>query len=708
MRAKGRRGNGRSAGCQKLVVGLTCSVAALFAPGVVAAASAADFNPGPGVYTADTSALTITGPSGVVATGQNVNGVGVFSFNNIGIPSGTTLVAVGSRPLQLSASGNFALSGLINGAGSSATNFDSFATPAPIPGGAGGGFGGTDGTQPGGGSGGGAVASSGNNGGGGGGFGGAGAPGGCQGGTCPSGQNAGAGGNAYGNLVALLQGGSGGGGGSTGSPVGGGGGGGAVAIVASSISIGASGEISVNGGDGAVGGNGASGGGSGGAILLRATTINVQGLLSAAGGQGGAGGCCGDGGGGGGGRIAFQYTTLVSGGTASVTGGTSGTASSPPGFTSGGASPVPVGASGVVTSTRSAFVGTAAASGISQTAATLNAFVNPNGNFTTYHFDFGTTTGYGGSVPGFEVAVGGDSVTHAVSQTVSGLAANTTYHYRIVATDSLGLISVGPDVAFTTPPPPPPPPPTASAAISTVGSNGTINVSCSGATGLTCAGSFGVTAHEHVCGSKITGVTAAVNRKKPKCTPKTTQVTVAGGRYSVAAGQTQSVHFGLNSTGLKLLKQFYAIPATMSFGASSGFAPAGRKLRFAYLRVTSTPDDFNLAVTGSSTKVRSWLITGIPSGGTVTVVCNGHGCSFQKRTFKNKHKVSILGGATLSTGDTVKITITAPNSVGMVDVVRIRSADCSQGVVLVLGAWCLALRRGASASPTAVVGWDVR
>src|SRR5438309_5267970 len=190
---------------QRLFVGLTCSVVALFAPGFVAAASAADFNPAPGTYTADTSALKITG-TGVNVTGQNIGGVAVFAFNNINIPAGATIVATGTRPFKLAAVGSFTLGGIIDASGKSVTNFDSFLTPTPTPGGAGGGFGGTDATQPGGGTGGGAVASAGNNGAGGGGFGGRGAAGGCQGGTCPTGQNAGAGGNAYGSLDVLFQG----------------------------------------------------------------------------------------------------------------------------------------------------------------------------------------------------------------------------------------------------------------------------------------------------------------------------------------------------------------------------------------------------------------------------------------------------------------------------------------------------------------------
>lgn len=650
-----------------------CGAAALFGPGLVASAGAVDFTPGPGAYTADTSALTLTGP-GVSVTGQNMGGVAVFNFANINIPAGATIFATGSRPFELQASGSFNLDGVIDGNGTSALNFDQFPTTPPPPnaGGAGGGFGGKDSTQPGGGSGGGGVASAGSHGAGGGGFGGAGAPGGCDPPSCPSGQTAGAGGNAYGNLDVLFQGGSGGGGASGPAAfdsVAGGGGGGAIAIFAGSLTTTSGSVIEANGGDGAVGGSGASGGGSGGGILLHANTINVNGLLSATGGKGGAGGCCGDGGGGAGGRIAYQYAQLVSGGATDVTGGFSGANSNPPGFTSGGPSPVPQAGSGVVSQIRGALAGFGPATGISQTAATISGFINPNGNGTTYHFDFGTTTAYGMQVPGFDVFVGSDFAVHQVTQTVSGLSPNTTYHYRLVATDSIGLVTLGPDQSFTTAPLPPP---TASATVAALGSGAAVTVSCSGASSQTCAGQFVVTAHKHTCGRKTTGVTASA---KPKCKPKTTQVRVGSGRYSVGAGRSQTIHFSVNSTGKSLLTQFYKLPSTWKFSATSGFAPHTRQVKFAYQRIMATPDDFNLAVGAGSALVKSWFITGIPTGGSAAVVCNGGGCSFHSETFKHKHKVSILSGAHLAVGATIRITITAPNSVGMVDTVTIRSLD---------------------------------
>jgi NHL repeat-containing protein len=114
-------------------------------------------------------------------------------------------------------------------------------------------------------------------------------------------------------------------------------------------------------------------------------------------------------------------------------------------------------------------VTTEAASGISQTAATLNGKVDAEGNDAECEFEYGTSAAYGKSVPCSLNPVTGTTAT-AVSAALSGLTAGTTYHYRVAAENEGGL-SNGSDATFTTsadtcatnaalcPPPPPPPPP---------------------------------------------------------------------------------------------------------------------------------------------------------------------------------------------------------------------------------------------------------
>ena len=92
-------------------------------------------------------------------------------------------------------------------------------------------------------------------------------------------------------------------------------------------------------------------------------------------------------------------------------------------------------------------VTTEAATALSSTGATLNGTVNPNGNATTYYFEYGPTKTYGTKTA--VVNAGSGNAKSPASAPVSGLTASTTYHFRLVATNSAGTTN-GRDKAFTT------------------------------------------------------------------------------------------------------------------------------------------------------------------------------------------------------------------------------------------------------------------
>ncbi|MCD4753294.1 MAG: sortase, partial [Anaerolineaceae bacterium] len=93
-------------------------------------------------------------------------------------------------------------------------------------------------------------------------------------------------------------------------------------------------------------------------------------------------------------------------------------------------------------------VTTNAATGISTTGATLNGTVNANNDSTTVTFEYGLDTSYGTIVTADQNPVTGTTNT-AVSNTLSGLTPNTTYHYRAVGQNSAGTTN-GVDMTFTT------------------------------------------------------------------------------------------------------------------------------------------------------------------------------------------------------------------------------------------------------------------
>ena len=86
---------------------------------------------------------------------------------------------------------------------------------------------------------------------------------------------------------------------------------------------------------------------------------------------------------------------------------------------------------------------------IASFSATLKGSLNPDGLSTTFHFQYGTTTSYGlTTAPQTQT---GDT-SRPVSANINSLAAHTTYHFRIVASNTAGT-TFGSDRTFTTLPP---------------------------------------------------------------------------------------------------------------------------------------------------------------------------------------------------------------------------------------------------------------
>src|SRR5689334_12360249 len=90
---------------------------------------------------------------------------------------------------------------------------------------------------------------------------------------------------------------------------------------------------------------------------------------------------------------------------------------------------------------------TGAATGVTDTASTLHGTVDPQGQATTYLFEYGTTSAYGSTTP--SASAGSGTGPSDVTASLSGLTAQTTYHYRLVASSSQGTTN-GADSTFTT------------------------------------------------------------------------------------------------------------------------------------------------------------------------------------------------------------------------------------------------------------------
>ncbi len=94
-------------------------------------------------------------------------------------------------------------------------------------------------------------------------------------------------------------------------------------------------------------------------------------------------------------------------------------------------------------------VTTAAATGVTAYAATLNGSVDPNGADTSAYFQYGTTTAYTGGYSTTNTFVAGSGSNSIPAFAISGLNSGTTYHFQAVGKNSVGT-TLGADKTFTT------------------------------------------------------------------------------------------------------------------------------------------------------------------------------------------------------------------------------------------------------------------
>jgi hypothetical protein len=79
---------------------------------------------------------------------------------------------------------------------------------------------------------------------------------------------------------------------------------------------------------------------------------------------------------------------------------------------------------------------TLGAESLSRTGATITGNVVPGGAEATYQFEYGTSTSYGLKTSSTKLPAGADAV--AVKKAISRLTTETTYHYRLIVTNSAG------------------------------------------------------------------------------------------------------------------------------------------------------------------------------------------------------------------------------------------------------------------------------
>lgn len=99
---------------------------------------------------------------------------------------------------------------------------------------------------------------------------------------------------------------------------------------------------------------------------------------------------------------------------------------------------------------------TGPATALSANGATLTGVISPNGQSTSWTFQYGLTSSYGMETFGGTIAPGSSTVN--VASQLQGLEPGTIFHYRVVATHGGTTASYGDDATFMTYPSPRPVP----------------------------------------------------------------------------------------------------------------------------------------------------------------------------------------------------------------------------------------------------------
>lgn len=236
-------------------------------------------------------------------------------------------------------------------------------------------------------------------------------------------------------------------------------------------------------------------------------------------------------------------------------------------------------------------VETEAATSVTQSAATLNATVDPNGSeLKECSFEYGTSLPSGQLAPCASTP-GRESAEVPVSGTIGGLAPASTYLFRIIAKNEAGPAVEGEELSFTTAAPAPAgesPPGTGSSSSSSSSSAASIvgagssqpvvsplvplapplpDAVLAGASSFTASRSGTIVVKvscpvsESSCAGTITLRTLKAVIASAKAKKKPAILTLASGTFQVAVGHVVSVTLHLSAAALTLLARTHVVSA---------------------------------------------------------------------------------------------------------------------------------------------------
>jgi hypothetical protein len=306
--------------------------------------------------------------------------------------------------------------------------------------------------------------------------------------------------------------------------------------------------------------------------------------------------------------------------------------------------PATIAASAATLSSPSVTPGTSTA--ITNTGATVQSTVNPEGQATQYEFQYGTTNGYGQKTALTSAGAGTTAVP--VSAVIGGLISGTTYHYRVFAT-SPGGVATGVDATFTTTGTAPPPP-----AVKPVVSN--VTASAVGTDGATVSGSvnpsglptsyyveFGTTS---AYGYQTSPVSAG-SGTAAKTVSAILSGLASGQRYHyrVDAVSSAGTVLGTDATFETITPPPGASRLAL-FGRTGFVSPSGvGGVLVGCIGQTSCKGSLTVSRGGVTLGSRPVFFVGANDGGVVHVSLNATGQAMLKRAHRLRVNVVVTGGA---------------------------------------------------------------
>ncbi len=279
---------------------------------------------------------------------------------------------------------------------------------------------------------------------------------------------------------------------------------------------------------------------------------------------------------------------------------------------------------------------TTAATLVTAATATLNGNVNANGNSSSVSIQYGLTTAYGSTATATPATVTGSTATN-VSAAITGLAFNTTYHCRVVATNIGGTIN-GNDMTFTT-----------GAALPVVVTNA--------ATGI---------------GANTATLNGTINANSPSTTvsfdwgPTTAYGTNVAGTPPTVSGNSASTSLA-NLTGLIINNTYHyrcvaVNSAGTTYGADQSFltgctAPAGAAGAITGPNAVCANSTGNVYSVGAITNAVSYSWT-LPTGATITAGVGTSTITVSFGTTAGNITVAGVGAGTCGNGTPSSLAIT--------------------------------------------------